>query len=146
MRRSQPPPPSLNRDINQLDTALDLTRVPRVQQLVARPTQLHLDVLGPPPAGPAGRAVWCHQAIRLEHHLDYSTGTDAGWMRLVNDLSITATLTRLADRYIAIKPHDEVRAAHWAPIAERVTAMHVAAIEHVAQLTPRHEFGIELGL
>jgi hypothetical protein len=40
-----------------------------VLQLADRPTQFHLDVLGPLPTGTAGRAVWCHQANRLERRL-----------------------------------------------------------------------------
>ena len=40
------------------------------------PAQLHLDVLGPVPTSPAGRAVWCHQASELEHHRDFNGDDD----------------------------------------------------------------------
>lgn len=104
------------------DTALHQTRIERVIQLAERSTQLHLDILGPVPAGAAGRAVWCHQATRLERHFDTNTGNDNTWRSLVNDLRDTPDLARTADRHIAI-PHDrQVRPTDWAAITEHATA------------------------
>jgi hypothetical protein len=131
--------------IRQLDTALHLNRVDRVLQLADQPTQLHLDVLGPPPAGAAARAVWSHQAHRLEHHLDHTIGTDSTWQALVHDLSATSTLTRIADRHIAIHPHQQLRPADWAHITEQASAIHATAIEHARPAT-RHGLKLELGL
>ena len=136
---------ALSFDIGQLDTALHHTRTDRVQRLADHPTQLHLDVLGPVPTGTAGRAVWCHQANRLERHLDHAISDDTMWQRLVNDLSITPTLARIADRHIAIQPHHEVRATDWAPITQHAEAIHAATIEH-ARPTPRQGLEIDLGL
>ena len=125
--------------------ALHLTRVDRVQRLADGPTQLHLDVLGPVPAGTAGRAVWCHQANRLERHLDHAIRDDTMWQGLVNDLSVTPTLARIADSHIAILHHHEVRPTDWAPITQQATAMHAATIEH-GRPAPQRGFEIELGL
>jgi hypothetical protein len=133
---------ALNYDISQLDTALHLTRVDRVLQLVGRPTQLHLDVLGPVPAGAAGRAAWCHQASRLEHHLDHASGNDETWNWLVDDLSVTPTLARIADRHIGIQSHHQLRLTDWAPITEHASGIHAATIEHAR---PSHR-GLELEL
>jgi hypothetical protein len=133
---------ALNRDIGHLDTALARTRVDRVLQLAGRPTQLHLDVLGRVPGGAAGRAVWCHQASRLEHHLDYADGNDATWHRLVDNLSVTPTLAHIADRRIAIQPHHQLRPTDWAPITEHASVIHAATIEHAR---PAHR-GLELEL
>ena len=136
---------TLSHDISQLVTALQLTRVDRVLRLADHPTQFHLDVLGPVPAGTAGRAVWCHQANRLERHLDHATRDDATWQRLVDDLSVTPTLARIADRHIAIQHHHEITAPDWAPITQHAAAIHAAAIEH-AQPAPQRGLEIELGL
>jgi hypothetical protein len=133
---------ALDRDISQLDAALARTRVDRVLQLASRPTQLHLDVLGPVPAGAAGRAVWCHQASRLEHHLDHAGGNDATWHRLVENLSVTPTLARIADRRNAIQPDHQLRPTDWAPITEHAAVIHAATIEHAR---PAHR-GLELEL
>ena len=132
-------------DIGQLDAALHLTRVDRVLRLADRPTQLHLDVLGPVPTGTAGRAVWYHQANRLERHLDHAIPNDDAWQRLINDLTITPTLARIADRHIAIRHHHEVTANDWAPIAQHAAAMHAATIEH-ARPALQHGPELDLGL
>ena len=136
---------TLSRDLGQLDTGLHLTRVEHVLQLADHPTQLHLDVLGPAPAGAAGRAVWCHQARRLEHHLDHATGNDSTWQRLVHDLRVTPTLTQLADRHIAIQPHQQLRSADWAHITEQATAILATTVEH-SRPAPQHRLELELGL
>jgi hypothetical protein len=67
------------------------------------------------------------------------------WQRLVNDLSITPTLTRIADRHIAIQRHHEVTATDWAPITQHATAIHAATIEH-AQPAAQHDLEVDLGL
>ncbi len=133
---------TLSHDIGQLDSALQLTRTDRVLQLADHPTQLHLDILGPVPTGTAGRAVWCHQANRLEHHLDHANRNDATWQQLIDDLSITPTLTHIADRHIAIQ-HRQVRPTDWVPITQHAAAIQATAIEHV-QPAPQH--GAELGI
>ncbi len=133
---------ALSHDIAQLDTALHHTRVERVLRLADHPTELHLDVLGPVPAG---RAVWCHQANRLERHLDHTTRSDHTWQQLVNDLNITPTLAHIADRHIAIQHHRDVTATDWAPITQRAAALCAAAIE-AARPTLHHAPEIELGL
>jgi hypothetical protein len=136
---------ALSFDIGQLETALHHTRTDRVLLLADHPTQLHLDVLGPVPTGTAGRAVWCHQANRLERNLDHATRDDTMWQRLVDDLSVTPTLARIADRHIAIQHHQQVTAAGWAPIAQHAAAVHAATIEH-ARMVPQHGPEPDLGL
>ncbi len=136
---------TLSHDLGQLDTALHLTRADRVLRLADRPTQLHLELLGPPPAGAAGRAVWCHQAHRLEHHLDHTIGNDSSWQELVHDLSVTPTLTRIAGRHIAIQPHQQLRPADWAPLKEHASAIHAMTIEHTRP-APQHGLKLDLGL
>lgn len=118
---------ALSHDLGQLDTALRLTRTERVLQLADRPTQLHLDLLGPVPTGTGGRAVWCYQAHQLEHHLDHGIRTEAEWRRRVDDLSVTRILAGIADRHIAIKPNHQLRSSDWAPITEQAAAIHAAA-------------------
>ena len=135
---------ALSYDISQLDTGLHHTRTDRVLRLADHPTQLHLDVLGPVPTGTAGRAVWCHQANRLERHLDHATHDDTLWQRLVDDLSITPTLVRIADRHIAIQ-HHQLRPTDWAPITQHAAAIHTATIEH-ARPAGQRGLEIELGL
>jgi conjugative relaxase-like TrwC/TraI family protein len=136
---------ALSHDLGRLDTALQSTRADRVLQLADRPTQLHLDVLGPPPVGAAGRAVWCHQATRLEQHLDHGVSAEATWHSLINDLSNTPTLARVADRHIGIQPHQRLRPADWASITDHAATIHAATIEHARPVTrngPEIEFGI----
>ena len=136
---------ALSFDIGQLDTALHHTRTDRVHRLADHATQLHLDVLGPVPTGTAGRAVWCHQANRLERHLDTTTRVDATWQRLVDDLSITPTLARIADHHIAIQHHHELTPPDWAPITQHAATIHAATIEHTRP-APHHGLELDLGL
>jgi hypothetical protein len=110
-----------------------------------RPTQFHLDVLGPVPTGTAGRAVWCYQAHQLEHHIDHGTRTEAEWQRLLDDLSVTPTLADIADRRVAIQPHHQLCSSDWAPITEQVAAIHAATTEH-ARPASHHGLEIEIGL
>jgi conjugative relaxase-like TrwC/TraI family protein len=135
---------ALSHDIAQLDTALHHTRTDRVLQLADHPTQLHLDLLGPVPTGTAGRAVWCHQATRLERHLDHVISDDSMWQRLVNGLSITPTLARIAERHNAIPPHHQLGPTDWAPITQHAEAIHAATIEH-ARPAPQHALELDLG-
>ncbi len=130
--------------IDQLDSALDRTRTERVLQLVDQPTQLHLDVLGPIPPGAAGRAVWCYQATRLEHHLDHDTGNDGAWHRLVDDLSETPTLARLADRHIRLD-REPVHPSHWRQITDHAAALNASTIEQTRHI-PQRDLGIGLEL
>ena len=130
--------------IGQLDSALDRTRTERVLQLVDRPTQLHLDVLGPIPPGAAGRAVWCYQANRLEHHLDHDTGNDTAWHRLVDDLSETPTLARLADRHIRLD-RETVYPSHWRQVSDHAAALHASVIEQTRHI-PQRDLGLGLEL
>jgi len=74
--------------------------------------------------------VWCHQAVRLEHHLDHSHGDDGAWRRLVNDVSITPTLANIADRHIAIQPKHRLHSSDWRHVTEQATAIHTASIQH----------------
>ena len=109
------------------------------------PTQLHLDVLGPVPTGTAGRAVWCHQANRLEHHLDHAIRDDVLWQRLVDDLSITPTLARIADRHIAIRHHTSSAQPTGHPSPSTQKAIHAASHRtHPTSPAPLPE--IDLGL
>lgn len=130
--------------IDQLDSALDRTRTERVLQLVDQPTQLHLDVLGPIPPGAAGRAVWCYQATRLEHHLDHDAGNDGAWHRLVDDLSDTPTLARLADCHIRLD-REPVHPSHWRQITDHAAALNASTIEQTRHI-PQRDLGIGLEL
>ena len=123
---------ALSHDITHLDTALHLTRVERVLHLANDPTRLHLEILGPVPTGPAGRAVRRHQASRLEQHLDHTTHDDNAWRRLTDDLHHTPALAHIADRHIRIPGH-ELRPTDWAPITQHASA-YTASVE---QARPR---------
>ncbi|MGH9151971.1 MAG: hypothetical protein ACRD03_06170, partial [Acidimicrobiales bacterium] len=54
----------------ELDAALDHTRAARVRALATEPPRHLVDVLGPPPAGGAGRAAWCRLALGVEAYRD----------------------------------------------------------------------------
>jgi hypothetical protein len=69
---------------------------------------------------------------------------DAAWHRLAEDLSVTPTLTRFANRHIAIHPDHQVRPADWAAITEHASGVHAATIEHARQ--SRRGLELELGL
>ena len=62
-----------------------------------------------------------------------------------HDLSVTPTLTRIADRHIAIQPDQQLRPTDWAPITEHAPAIHATTIEH-ARPAPQHGLRLELGL
>jgi hypothetical protein len=136
---------ALSHDLSRLETALEFTRSGRVMTLVERPTPLHIEVLGRPPVGAAGRAVWCHQAMRLEQHLDHGISAEAAWHSLINDLSATPTLARVADRHIANQARHRLGPADWATITEHATTIHAATIEHARPVT-QHGHEIEFGL
>ena len=104
----------------------------------------HLDVLGPIPPGAAGRAVWCYQATRLEHHLDHDAGNDGAWHRLVDDLSDTPTLARLADCDIRLD-REPVHPSHWRQITGHAAALNASTIEQTRHI-PQRDLGIGLEL
>ncbi|HTT89718.1 MAG TPA: hypothetical protein VMF65_09185 [Acidimicrobiales bacterium] len=64
----------LSSALGQLDAALDHTRAQRVHDLAGQPTPHLFARLGPVPSSPAGRAVWCHHALRIEAALDRNSG------------------------------------------------------------------------
>jgi hypothetical protein len=66
-------------ELRLVDNALARTLVERVLDLAARPSPWHLDLLGPVPARPAARAIWCDAAYRLEAHLDQDPRGTVGW-------------------------------------------------------------------
>lgn len=67
------------------------------------------------------------------------------WQRLVDDLNVTPTLARIADRHIAIQHPHELTATDWASITQHAAAMHAATIEQ-ARPAPQHGPELELGL
>ena len=94
--------------------------------------------------GAAGRAVWCHQATRLEHHLDHDAGNDGAWHRLVDDLSDTPTLARLADRHIRLD-REPVHPSHWRQITDHAAVLNASTIEQTRHI-PQRDLGIGLEL
>ncbi len=68
----------LTRVLGQIDAALERTRAERVLGLASQPTAHLLDLLGPPPSSPGGRAVWCHYAFGIEAIVD-RFGTLGSW-------------------------------------------------------------------
>jgi hypothetical protein len=133
----------LSNAIDHLNTALDQTRTHRVLQILDHPTQLHLEVLGPVPARPAGCAVWCHHASRLEHHLDHGIDS-ATWRCVVTDLGDTHALARLADRHIGLADL-AASPSQWAQVTDRALELHASTIEHARRL-PSVGLSIDLEL
>ena len=129
--------------IEHIDSALDRTRTQRVVQLADQPTKLHLDVLGPVPTGPAGRAVWCHQATRLEHHLDYNTANDNSWSMLVHELADTPALASFADSHIPARAMSVERNT-WQQITQHATELRAATIEHSHHIPQPPDLGLGL--
>jgi hypothetical protein len=83
-----------------------------------RPAMWQTELFGPVPRGPAGRAVWCDAAHRLEAHLDRHGQGGPGRTDLHHDLAQTYELCAVADDYLeltapASHPHQ------WAYAAER---------------------------
>ncbi|HET9077034.1 MAG TPA: MobF family relaxase, partial [Acidimicrobiales bacterium] len=60
--------------VAQLDDALDRTRLDRVRRLADDPPEHLVTRLGAPPGSAAGRAVWCHHALRIEADRDHDDG------------------------------------------------------------------------
>ena len=132
--------------IEHIDSALDRTHTQRVVQLADQPTNLHLEVLGPVPTGPAGRAVWCHHASRLEHHLDYTTGHDSSWSTLVHELSDTPELAHFAERHIPVHASSVEQRDTWRQITEHATALRTATMEHSRHIPRPPDLGLGLEL
>ncbi len=133
--------------IAQIDAALERTRIQRVVQLSEQPSKLHIEILGPVPTGKAGRAVWCHQASRLEHHLDSRSGRDDGsWRQLVHELAETPNLAHLADRHVSHHP-GSVDHDGWRQITQHATKLRATTINPASHLPPHApERGLELEL
>jgi hypothetical protein len=127
--------------IHEIEDALDRTRVQRVEQLLEHPGKVHLDILGLIPAGAAGRAVWCHQAHRLEFELDRYAGDETTWRNLVRDLRQTPDLARIAEQHIQA-PGRNVEPPMWSRYAARASELHAAVIERPS---PTPNFGIDIG-
>ena len=56
----------LETTLAQVDAALEHTRPERVHALAEDPPPYLVRLLGPAPSSPAGQAVWCHHALRIE--------------------------------------------------------------------------------
>jgi conjugative relaxase-like TrwC/TraI family protein len=102
LRRTRPWRRALAGDIELVGDALYRTRTQRVLGIVDRPPPMHLELLGPVPVNPAGRAVWCHAVHRLESHLDIHGRQGPGWTELARDLAITPELCAVAARYVEL--------------------------------------------
>ncbi|HTT92158.1 MAG TPA: hypothetical protein VMF65_21565, partial [Acidimicrobiales bacterium] len=88
----------LEATLAQFDAALDHTRADRVRAFVDDPPPHLVERLGPAPASPAARAVWCHHALGIEAVLDRdalgapSTGKSSVMARARQDVAIADRL------------------------------------------------------
>ena len=136
----------LSTAIAQIDGALERTLPERVLQLADHPGALHLEVLGPVPAGHAGRAVWCHQASRLEGHRDHISSDQGAWRQLVDELADTPLLARVAERCINLgSPTGDDDT--WRQVTQQAIQITESIVEHSPRRSPRSsELGNELDL
>ena len=64
-------------ELGLLDSALEHTRAGRVLGLAGQSAPHVVDLLGPLPSSPGGRAVWCHHALGIEATLDRERSAQA---------------------------------------------------------------------
>jgi hypothetical protein len=133
----------LTRDLHLVDDALARTLVERVLDTAARPSPWHQDLLGPVPANPAARAVWCDAAYRLEAHLDRDPRRRVGWQWLCGELADTQQRCALA-AHLGLTAPDSADPAVWSHVAHHLV-VRVAEIEaSTAGRTQRREHGLDL--
>jgi hypothetical protein len=135
---------TLTASIRQIDRALDRTLTERVLRIVERPGALYLDILGPVPADPAGRAVWCQRAGELERCRDRIGANQGAWRQLVDDLADTPELVEIAKQHIPIRSLS-VDPGTWHQVTIRANDIRESIVEHTRGQDPRNTgIGIEL--
>jgi hypothetical protein len=107
--------------LGQLDAALGQTRAARVRALFDDPPSYLTDRLGPTPPSPAGRAVWCHHAVRIEATLDRNDGTASPWTGWEKEIARARQEIAIADRII--QSQDTDGPAHWARLADQAASI-----------------------
>ncbi len=134
----------LTTDLAVIDDALERTRPQRVLEALDRPASWQVELLGPVPRTPAGRAVWCDAAHRLETHLDHHAGAEPGWRQVRNDVADTPERCALADRHLHV---DRLGGPQqWARATERADELHLAHLALVPQEPGDPGVGLDLGL
>ena len=112
----------LETSLAQLDAAIDHNRSARVRALVDDAPQHLVERLGMPPSSPAGRAVWCHHALRVEAALDRNDGTlpsSTPTQRTIHPRQEIA----LADRYLDDSEIHLSDPRGWATLAQQANRL-----------------------
>lgn len=111
----------LETTLTPFDAALDHTRPQRVHAQLSDPSPDLVERLGEPPASAAGRAVWCHHALRIEAALDRNDGLSeyAGWSQQTQR---ARQEIRLAGKLLKVEPGG-INPAEWAELAQQVATI-----------------------
>jgi conjugative relaxase-like TrwC/TraI family protein len=133
----------LGAGVELIDEALDRTRVERVLDLAREPSRRHLELLGPVPDRPAGHAVWCDAALRLETHLDRHDPEGPAWNRLCRELADAPERCAVAHRYIHLD-RTTVHPDQWAHVADQTQSLIVRFEARRDQL--ERSVGLDIGL
>jgi hypothetical protein len=121
----------LETTLGQVDAALDHTRIERVRALAGDPPSYLVSQLGPPPGSRAGRAVWCHHALRIEAVLDHTDGTRPAGTGLSRSRERSRQEVIIADRLLEASDHAS-DPAEWATIADQAAARREATHRQLA--------------
>ncbi len=110
---------------------MDHTRPKRVRGLTEDPPSNLARQLGPPPSSPAGQAVWCHHALRIEAFLDRNDGTTPAGTGSSRSNERARQEITIADRLLETRdyPSDPVE---WAKLADQAAGVREAAHQHFA--------------
>jgi hypothetical protein len=138
---------NLTSELALVGDGLDRTRTDRILDIADRPRSTHLEVLGPVPATPAARAVWCAAAYRLETHVDTHSRGGPAWSELANELARTPELCAVADRYLRFDT-PTARPVEWAHVADQAREIHNQLIidrRLPGQQQIEHGIGLDIG-
>ena len=102
-------------ELGLLDAALEHTRAGRVLELADQSAPHLVDLLGPLPSSPGGRAVWCHHALYFETMIDRGS-TLGSWRGKSQQLKPIRQQISVADRTFRAGT-DTADPVRWAKVA-----------------------------
>lgn len=88
--------------------------------------------------------MWCHQATRLEHHLDFTTGHGSSWSTLVYELSDTPALAHFAERHIPVHASSVEQRDTRRQITQHATELRTATLERSRHIPQPPDLGLGL--
>ncbi len=111
----------LESTLAQVVTALEQTGPERARALAEDPPPYLVRLLGPAPSSPAGHAVWCHHALRIESFVDRNDGISPPSTLSVRETNRPRQEIAIADRLLETSDY-VADPTEWARLAGQAAA------------------------